>query len=56
MVGELIAGLTNAQRQPVKEVDILWITAGLECDGDTIAMTAATQPSNPRHKLRGPLA
>jgi hypothetical protein len=22
-----------------------WITAGLGCDGDTIAMTAATQPS-----------
>ena len=27
------------------EIDILWITAGLGCDGDTIAMTAATQPS-----------
>ena len=24
---------------------MLWITAGLGCDGDTIAMTAATQPS-----------
>src|SRR5262249_41115390 len=24
---------------------ILWLTAGLSCDGDTIAMTAATQPS-----------
>ena len=24
---------------------MLWITAGLSCDGDTIAMTAATQPS-----------
>jgi hydrogenase small subunit len=30
---------------PIKEIDILWITAGLGCDGDTIAMTAATQPS-----------
>src|SRR6476659_4613462 len=28
-----------------EEIDILWITAGLGCDGDTIAMTAATQPS-----------
>lgn len=28
-----------------KEIDILWITAALGCDGDTIAMTAATQPS-----------
>jgi len=26
-------------------VDVLWITAGLGCDGDTISMTAATQPS-----------
>ncbi|HXG13010.1 MAG TPA: hypothetical protein VNK04_24850 [Gemmataceae bacterium] len=29
----------------VAEMHILWITAGLGCDGDTIAMTAATQPS-----------
>ena len=26
-------------------MDVLWITAGLGCDGDTIAMTAATHPS-----------
>ena len=32
-------------RESIKEIDILWITAGLGCDGDTIAMTAATQPS-----------
>ena len=31
--------------QPIKEIDVLWITAGLGCDGDSIAMTAATQPS-----------
>jgi hydrogenase small subunit len=29
----------------IPEIDILWITAGLGCDGDTISMTAATQPS-----------
>lgn len=29
----------------LEHVDVLWITAGLGCDGDTIAMTAATQPS-----------
>jgi hydrogenase small subunit len=36
-----------AQRQSasIHEFDILWITAGLGCDGDTIAMTAAAQPS-----------
>ena len=27
------------------EITILWITAGLGCDGDTISLTAATQPS-----------
>ena len=31
--------------EPIREIDILWITAGLGCDGDTIAITAATQPS-----------
>jgi len=29
----------------ISEIHVLWITAGLSCDGDTIAMTAATQPS-----------
>jgi hydrogenase small subunit len=34
------------QAQPaVSEIDILWITAGLGCDGDTVSMTAATNPS-----------
>jgi hydrogenase small subunit len=27
------------------QLDVLWITAGLSCDGDTISVTAATQPS-----------
>jgi len=31
--------------EPIRELDVLWITAGLSCDGDTIAITAATQPS-----------
>src|SRR5271163_4177373 len=29
----------------ITEIEVLWLTAGLSCDGDTIAMTAATQPS-----------
>src|SRR6202522_1932938 len=34
------------QKAPaVKEVHILWITAGLGCDGDSVSITAATQPS-----------
>jgi len=30
---------------PIGDMNVLWITAGLGCDGDTIAVTAATQPS-----------
>ena len=29
----------------ITEIDVLWITAGLGCDGETIALTGATQPS-----------
>lgn len=29
----------------LEEINLLWITAGLGCDGDTISITAATQPS-----------
>src|SRR5438132_222753 len=38
--------LGNPQRPPaMEELHMLWITAGLGCDGDTISITAATQPS-----------
>jgi hydrogenase small subunit len=29
----------------MNEIDVLWITAGLSCDGDSVAVTAATQPA-----------
>jgi len=29
----------------IAEMHVVWITAGLGCDGDTVAMTAATNPS-----------
>jgi hydrogenase small subunit len=36
----------KTQHQPaVPHMHVLWLTAGLGCDGDSIAMTAATQPS-----------
>src|SRR6202040_3308986 len=38
-------GSWDQHSPPIAEMDVLWITAGLGCDGDTIAMTAATQPS-----------
>jgi hydrogenase small subunit len=31
--------------QPVKEIHVIWITAGLSCDGDSVSVTAAMQPS-----------
>jgi len=34
-----------ANQGAIESIDILWITAGLGCDGETIAMTGATQPS-----------
>jgi Ni,Fe-hydrogenase I small subunit len=39
------AGIRRGTQSPIPELDVLWITAGFGCDGDTIAMTAATQPS-----------
>lgn len=36
----------KTQKAPaVKEVHIVWMTAGLGCDGDSVAITGATQPS-----------
>lgn len=39
------AELQGNRPPDVKEVHILWITAGLSCDGDSISTTAATLPS-----------
>jgi len=49
-VGHIDGGRTQtvnrpSQQAPIEELHILWITAGLGCDGDTIAATGATQPS-----------
>ena len=38
-------GRKTQKPSPVAEVHILWITAGLGCDGDSVSITAATQPS-----------
>jgi hydrogenase small subunit len=38
-------GRVTQPEPTIREIDLLWITAGLGCDGDTIAMTAATQPA-----------
>ena len=38
-------GRSTQKKPAVKEVHVLWITAGLGCDGDSVSITAATQPS-----------
>jgi len=43
-----MTGLEFTARQAETEqltVHVIWMTSGLGCDGDTVAMTAATQPS-----------
>jgi hydrogenase small subunit len=36
----------KTQHEPKpKEVHILWLTAGLGCDGDSVSITAASEPS-----------
>lgn len=42
---ESAPGWLFRQASPIPVVDVLWITAGLSCDGDTVSITAATQPS-----------
>ena len=38
-------GRKTQRPSPVSDIHILWITAGLGCDGDSVSITAATQPS-----------
>jgi hydrogenase small subunit len=38
-------GQKSQHTSGLPEIDVLWLSAALGCDGDSIAMTAATQPS-----------
>ena len=43
-----MSGVEFSPRQAATEqltVHVIWMTSGLGCDGDTVAMTAATRPS-----------
>ncbi len=37
--------MNSFKSTPLDKVHILWITAGLSCDGESVALTSATQPS-----------
>jgi hydrogenase small subunit len=39
-----MAAADSSLQEPLEEIHVLWLTAGLGCDGDTIAMTAARLP------------
>ena len=38
-------GRKTQRASPVSDVHIVWMTSGLGCDGDSVSITAATQPS-----------
>ncbi|HMI57245.1 MAG TPA: hypothetical protein VK511_04310, partial [Gemmatimonadaceae bacterium] len=40
-----MAGANPSSKKDDVVVHVLWINAGLSCDGDSVALTAATQPS-----------
>lgn len=44
---EQAANLTSVSQAlgPIDEITVLWLSAGLGCDGESVAITAATQPS-----------
>ncbi len=45
MAEEVPYGRTTQKPSPVPEIHIIWMTSGLSCDGDTVSITAAMQPS-----------
>lgn len=38
-------GRVTQKAPPISDVHIIWLTAGLGCDGDSVSITAASQPS-----------
>jgi hydrogenase small subunit len=38
-------GRVTQKKSPVSDIHIIWMTAGLGCDGDSVSITAAEQPS-----------
>jgi hydrogenase small subunit len=46
MAAEVVPYGRVTQKKPaVDEIHIVWMTAGLGCDGDSVSITAAEQPS-----------
>jgi hydrogenase small subunit len=45
MAEDVPYGRVTQRPSPVPEIHILWMTSGLGCDGDSVSITAAMQPS-----------
>src|SRR5580704_509023 len=45
MADQVPYGRVTQRPSPVRDIHIVWMTAGLGCDGDSVSITAATQPS-----------
>ena len=41
----MVIGMDSKKPRAATDVHVLWISAGLGCDGDSVSITAATQPS-----------
>ena len=45
-MAEVVPYGRRTQRPPdVPEIHVIWMSEGMSCDGDTVSVTAATQPS-----------
>ena len=52
MAAQSSAPFTALTKSPaVPEVDVLWMTAGLSCDGDSVSVTGATHHFRRRNLL-----
>ena len=45
MAEQVPYGRVTQKPPAIPEIHILWMTSGLSCDGDTVSITAAMQPS-----------
>lgn len=43
--GEASKTSVKERPSPVRDVHVIWVTGGLSCDGDSVSVTAAMQPS-----------
>ncbi|MGA8028781.1 MAG: hydrogenase expression protein HypE [Bryobacteraceae bacterium] len=45
MADDVPYGRSTQRPSPVSDIHIIWMTSGLSCDGDSVSITAAMQPS-----------